>query len=530
MPDGSNIGTAFGALASGLGKAYAAKKQREHDDEVRNVGLVTALVSGGLQSGTLKNPNEAFQWLMSQFGGSKGKKGGSGGGGGAGKDTQLPPALQSVINATQAHAPAGATDQPTSPAMGMPRVVGSGQTPAAAAAAGGAPAAPQFATADELAAQQGARALAQHTATTEADFAQKSAHVDQLMKSGMSRRDALAVVGVHLPATTPKWAPGSTAGSALPPNATDIYEQPIDPKKFYKQGTSPDGTITFVPTEAPAGRQPAQEGTFRKYIEDGIAEATAGKTSALSAAEKRTVIDRLSSEWAHAHSSMTMAEKLALAKETANYRQELGTPKPDDVVSEAQAIRLGTTDVPFVDLSSYTDAKSRNAARAAAHAAGITPVTKQQADQLGAANTALGNLHEFMATLQSKMPADAQNRPLAQITIPLNRFFQTDDDLAAAVAWNLSVLPQLRAMSITGRVPVFEYQQALNSQPKVTDTVGTATKKLAIVKGILERGAHSILDRGGKPAGAPPAGATSGTVGPFKYVVRPPTSQQPDQF
>jgi len=297
-----------------------------------------------------------------------------------------------------------------------------------------------------------------------------------------------------------RFSAGTVKGDQLPQGSTDIYGKPVDPKASYAQGTDTDGTTPiYVPREASAGQQArdakAQDlSTFTGYANAQIADAEQSAGHPLSKAEKVALIDKARAKWS-SDAQIPFAQKLQLAREYAKVRQEIGAPSEASVMGSAQQIKIAGVDRPFVNLDEFTGEKSRNAAREDALKNGVIPVTKSQADQLAATNTALGNLNEFFTSLSSKMPADAKGRPLESIEIPLKQLFQTDEELAAAVSWNVSVLPQLRAMNVTGRVPVFEYQQALAAQPKLTDTVGTAKKKLAIVQGIMERGAKSILDR-----------------------------------
>lgn len=139
MGDSSNVGVALGALAGGLGKAYAAKKQTEHDDSLKHIGLVSGLVSAGMQSGMIENPNEAFAFLLSQFegGGKKGKKGKGSAGGGGGDD--LPGPLQSVLAATTAAGGGGGGGTPlpkfTTPAEARTRTTATATATADAASA-----------------------------------------------------------------------------------------------------------------------------------------------------------------------------------------------------------------------------------------------------------------------------------------------------------------------------------------------------------------------------------------------------------
>jgi len=70
-----NSGLALGSVAKGITTVFAQKHAEEYEEKQRNISLLSNLVSAGLQSGTIKNPDEAFQFLFSQMGGGKGKGG-----------------------------------------------------------------------------------------------------------------------------------------------------------------------------------------------------------------------------------------------------------------------------------------------------------------------------------------------------------------------------------------------------------------------------------------------------------------------
>lgn len=470
----SNVGPALGIVAQTFANRLEQKHTEERDDELNRFKLVSSMVEAGVSSGRIADPNQAFSFLLENAPGKSGKAGKGGKNGG------LPGPIQTLLGAIKK---AGGQGQPT----------------------GGAP---KFLSNEEM--NQQADVTQRHTQDVAREGKtedEKAKYQEQIRQANelrqahpeMTLRDALAAVGFKVPTTATRTTPGSTPGSAIPANTKDSEGQPIDPKGYYKRVEENDGTIAWVPTSAPAGQQ-VKPGTFGDYL----------KTRETEVGHKlgtKEIGDALR-EWNRDNLKQTPEEKERVAKELATYRASIGLPQTGTVLDEARSIRLGSGDVQYINLGGYTGEKSKNKAREDAEKAGIATVGQKEADQLESANTALGSLNEFYQTLKDKMPADAAGRPLAQVEIPLKQFFQTDEDLAAAVAWNITVLPQLRAMSITGRVPVFEYQQALNAQPKLTDTVGVAAKKMDIVRGVLERGARSILDRPNqkpKPDAATPA-------------------------
>ncbi len=475
----SNVGPAFGVIAETLGKRFREKADQEYEQKTKRNDLVWNLISAGLRSGTIKNPQEAFQFGMESIGGGGKGQGKAGKGGGKG---DLPGPLKALVGGLHHIGQ-----------QGDDKTLG-GQDKPAFSAPGSSAQPPQFFTPDEL---QQRETTAERTkgqiqaetagATTGAQLQAKQMFADRLVAGGMERDEADERAGLKAP--VPK----------APTADRDLTPDPASPTGFSRQYHDAKGGLTrtepAVPSGSAGGVKPASLGEFFLTREKELGVKRGGMSTIQQAQARRDYM-----------SGLTPDQKMAQAKSLATFRYNVGAPDPEDMANDAQSIRLGDQDVPFVTTEGFTG-KEKGLAKKAASKAGITVVTRQQADQLAAANTAIGSLNTFFQSVKDKLPADAKARPLAQIEIPLKQMFQTDEDLASAVAWNITVLPQLRAMAITGRVPVFEYQQALNAQPKLTDTVGTAAKKMAIVKGVLERGAHSVLDRGGKIAGAKPTNA-----------------------
>lgn len=254
MPE--TTGLALGALAGSLGDAYAAKQKREYDEQQKNTDLVNSLVKGGIESGAV-NPEEGLTFLFSQTKGGKGKKG------------QLPPQVQNIVRATMKAG--GANGAP-----GSPMTLGGQARPTTGAAPQGS-GVPTFKSPQQLSAEAAAAATEQTTQADQAKYQELVRQAQDLQKQDptLSFRDALELAKTgKAPSQTPKFTPGTVSGGALPPNSTDIYGQPIDPAKYYRQGTDADGVATFVPTEAPASTatkyQPKSPGEKRGLELSGL--------------------------------------------------------------------------------------------------------------------------------------------------------------------------------------------------------------------------------------------------------------------
>lgn len=470
MPD-INSGLALGELAGGIGRAMQAKKQREYVEQEKQHDLVTTLVTAGLRDGTIKDPNAAFQFLVGG-GSGKGKKG---------KD--LPPMLQSLIGATgKLTGTGGGTSDPTKTLGGQDRASFGG--PAAASGGG----LPQFttqqerATADEdtkLTAEKRRQAEITEPAA-EAAHKRKLAEIDETAKG--------------------KYGPGTLQGRVMA--EFDAFRD--------ANGREPSAEeSTKLVDKARASWQSAgrKESDYKSFEQTWLTDAAQGKT--LSPSQQKAEMLKAKKAWALAGQSETPGQKLSRAEALEKFKSELSAVSPQDVKDLSQTITLGDRSTTYFDLGSVSGAKEKNAAAKAAIANGIVPVSPKQAEQLEAAGAASTNLSGFLDQVKSRLPKDAASRPLTSVENSMSQFFQTDDDLAASMAWDTSVLPMLRAMQVSGRITNLEFQTALNARPKITDTVSVAAKKVETINKMFTNATGQILNRGGgKTGGAatPPAG------------------------
>src|SRR5258705_161133 len=126
----SNALVALGGLAEGLGGVLQHKQDQEHQDKQKHLEMITNLVSDGIRSGRITDPEAAFQFLV-----SGGKPGGK-------KAKPLAEPLQALIGGIAAHDTSGtggaAPDTNAVPkgAPGAPNSVGEGVAPTAASPAG----------------------------------------------------------------------------------------------------------------------------------------------------------------------------------------------------------------------------------------------------------------------------------------------------------------------------------------------------------------------------------------------------------
>jgi hypothetical protein len=172
-------------------------------------------------------------------------------------------------------------------------------------------------------------------------------------------------------------------------------------------------------------------------------------------------------------------------------------PTADDVQQAARTITVNGRPYKYVSRGDWTGARAQNAAANVGQKAGVLVVSPQESSQLASAEATMHNLDAFYAQLKSKLPADAQDRPLTSITNKMSQFFQSDDQIGAMTSWDLEVIPMLRSLLVNNRLTNVEFTRALEARPKVTDTVGVAAQKMANIKTILTNAVKPILERSG---------------------------------
>jgi hypothetical protein len=463
-----------------------------------------------LQSGRLKDYNDLLP-IIGDLGepGISVKKGAGGKSKGAISHHDVLGALINPILQGQT----GGAAAPTSGvagAMAPPAATTSGQTnppgapmasavPASPAAAAPASRGPLF-TEDEM--------LARHNAALDRE---RAANLD-VFKQQQQAETQRQVAVEHARYRNIPWAPGNVAGKDIPADTTqDTLGNPIDRASGnYRTRVLPNGDREYMPvTAAPKVATPPTVGSFGDYVlskqkESGTKLDSKGVLAALT-------------EYQRAKGVMTPGERQAMAKDLATFRAGLGTPEAEDIPVLAQTATIGTKVTPYFDIST---AKDKPLAQKRAIQQGIIPVDKAQAAQLGAASAASANLHGFLDQIKSKLPADAQSRPLASLeNVYLGQLFQSDTDLASAVAWDTTVVPLLRGLSDTGRLSNVHMQMALAARPKITDTVGAATKKVDILDSVLANAANQVLTRGVHNATGGP-GAAGGPAAALRVRAR----------
>jgi len=184
--------------------------------------------------------------------------------------------------------------------------------------------------------------------------------------------------------------------------------------------------------------------------------------------------------------------------------------KPLDITPDVQTTRSGKT---YIDLSQYS-AGERDKARKAASDVGAVPLSKEQANALQEIDNARANQKSINDQIGDLLPKSVAGRGAAALTVPLEKVFQTNDQIAAYNSWRTAAIQTLRATAGSKglRINQAEIAQAIeNDIPKLTDTVGVAQQKLKNINTLLDNAESSIVvrDRKSQPAAAAPA-----SVGP----------------
>lgn len=296
---------------------------------------------------------------------------------------------------------------------------------------------------------------------------------------GMSLEDSLISVGMHTPRD--KFAPLPVGAGVVNTGTGEITEpasakEPPIPEPL--NGRYQDLLALQGLTPGMVADKPTLKLKFLKQAADGIEQEHASD---------RATKDALAQSLEYIRSLEATNAQGALAD----------LPTATDLQQRARTITVRDKSYAFVSKGDYTGARAQNAATKAGESAGVLVVTPEEADQLKAAQSALANLSDFFDEIKAKLPTTAQGRPFGALSNKLSEYFQTDDALAASSGWQISILPALNALRVSGRIPVQEFQRGLNAQPKITDTLKTAEEKRLNLEKILTNAVNPILQQGG---------------------------------
>jgi len=474
MPD-INSGIALGELAGGIGRALQQKKQREYEEQAKQHDLVQSMVAAGLRDGTIKDPNAAFQFLVSG-GSGKGKKG-----------KELPPFLTSLIGATKKLVGQGGSSPDQGTTLGgqaRPSFQQPQQSPV------------QFTTQPERTAAENEASLSA-AKRTQAEVTEPAAQARHQRKLEEIEAQNKA-----------RYGPGTLVWRIN--TAFDAFRE--------REGRDPTPEEQNKLTDEARGAWQSagrKESDYKTFEQTWLKDASAN--GPLTPQQQKEEMLKARKAWALAGQSETPGQKLSRQEALEKFKNQLVATTPDEVKGLSQSVTIGDTTTPYLDLGSGAlgGVKEKAAAAKLARAQGIIPVSSKEAEQLASAGAANDNLTGFLDQIKSRLPSDAASRPITSVENKMAQFFQTDEELASAISWDLTIFPMLRAMSVTNRINQQEMNLAIRSRPTINDTVGTAAKKVAVIQRILGNGAKQILNRGelttpsksdrGQSATVPPA-------------------------
>jgi hypothetical protein len=465
-----NSGLAFGSVARGITRVMEQKHQEEYDEKRQKLQLLGNLVSAGLQSGTVKNPDEAIKFLFEQ--GKTGK---------GGKD--VPPQISNLFGAIKQRAQQGGGDT-TLGGQQKPSFGGPQQQPQQ-----GGGGMPQFMSGEEmdrakeqstlrLRRGEGQIASDQAGATTQAQLEAKDRIAKRWMAQGMPENEAYERAGLKQP--VPKAAQAER----------DVQPDKSSPTGWVRRYLGPDGSVVRTEPAPPPPSQVAKEGSLTKRIQDAMAQ-----NPNMSATDKRKLVDKETAEYQRLHGGLSFQEKLALAKEKAIIIQGIKDARVGDVTNNAQSVTVGGESRGYVNLGDYS-ASEKDKAREDALKNGLTPLQPKEAEKVQDSANALENAQGMLDQIKGSLPESYQNRPWAALRNLTFKEIQADDALASYQAWGVATMPIVRSLGAMGRITNLELNQAKDALPKMTDTVGVAAEKTQILSGMLERGMKRVLNRG----------------------------------
>jgi hypothetical protein len=327
------------------------------------------------------------------------------------------------------------------------------------------------------------------------------------LKSGLITQDdanAVLVPMVEHPETVPALLQSIAARSTVAPIKLTEGEKLVspvlpghvlaeNPKPMTPEQVALDAATLGTPTETPTAANSARA--------VGITQgpAMAGHAETL---RHNQEMERIA--------TLTAGREAARDAEVARHNRAVEDDKtaPIDITPDVQTTAAGR---PYVDLSGYTGT-ARTKAHAAANAAGVVPVSKEQANALQEIDNARANQQAINDQIKDLLPTGPGARGAAAVAVPLERLFQSNDQVAAFNSWRTAAIQTLRATAGSKglRINEAEIAQAIeNDIPRLTDTVGTAQQKLKNINTMLENAERSILVRDRSVVTPPPGGAAS---------------------
>lgn len=292
-----------------------------------------------------------------------------------------------------------------------------------------------------------------------------------------------------------KQTPGPPAFEALPANSPGVLDKGRG--VIIPSGIAPA-------TKLPPG--PAGEAIVEALMGLGVSDvehATPTQMVAALPGAQKILHDKAANTDALQQSLLEMRSFSAqLAQDRVN-----DLPTAADLQSQAQSISLGGQPFSYLSKGSFSGTAAQQHAAKLAAGTGVQILDPKEVTQVNAANSTLRNLDSYFTQIKDKLTPSAAGRPRQALVNKAKSFFQTDADLAAAKSWELSVIPMLRALGDSGRIPNQQIELAIASRPTVTDDLPTAQGKMQVIRSIVENGIRPLLERGqpAAPPNAPPA-------------------------
>ncbi len=191
----------------------------------------------------------------------------------------------------------------------------------------------------------------------------------------------------------------------------------------------------------------------------------------------------------------------AAAREMGSLRVEEAQARLEAMREKAQPldisadVRTTASGKQYIDGSQY-QGQERNKARAAAGTAGVTMVSKEQADALQEIDNARSNQKSIISQIGDILPKDPTGRIVSAPGTLLSRVFQTDAQKAAFGTWRTAAVQSMRA--VAGSKGVRMSQKVIdmaveNDIPKLTDTYAVAQQKVRNMQTLLDNAESAIV-------------------------------------
>jgi hypothetical protein len=185
-------------------------------------------------------------------------------------------------------------------------------------------------------------------------------------------------------------------------------------------------------------------------------------------------------------------DPIAQANAQALLDARLAKNEPLNIDEDVNHTRAGHA---YIVANEYAAGDTREKARAAANKLGVAFVDKETGDRLKEIDNAKANQQKIMDQVTPLLASGPGGRAVTALTTPLNKVFQTQEQVAAFGAWSESAIQTLRALAGSKglRIDKVKLDLMINNSIKLTDSLGVAQQKFKNISEMLDSAENSLV-------------------------------------